>query len=61
MDPTNGPDTVSPHRHFDSEVEAGILFGSQFQDLVGVGSVAHLDTCRGRRAFAIGVFCCIKV
>ena len=61
MDPANGPDTVSPHRHLNSEVEAGILVGSQFQDLVCIGSVDNLNTCRGRWAFAIGVFCRIKL
>lgn len=52
---------MSPHRLDGSEVEAGILCGSQFQDLVGIGAIAYLDTCRGRRAFAIGVLCCIKL
>lgn len=61
LDPTYWTDAVSPHGHHSSEVVARILCGSLFQDLVGIGSVAHLNTCTGRRAFAFGVHRCVKI
>lgn len=61
LNPTYWTDAVSPHGHHSSEVVARILCGSQFQDVVGIGSVAHLNTCTGRRAFAFGVHRCVEI